>query len=196
MNDKLDKKIESILFWKAEPVKISDLSVVLSKNDSEIRAGLEELERKLADRGLSLIVTEDKVALVTSTDPECSSIIEGLQKEELTKDLSKAALETLSIILYRGPIRRADIDYIRGVNSQFTLRALLVRGLAERKQDKNDERAYIYEASVDTLAHLGVSRINDLPEYVEVNADINSFFDKKEENEIQEDELPDKTETE
>jgi len=177
MKENLEKKIESILFWKAEPIKVSELAQILQLKDREINEALKTLQERLSDRGLSLIINDNKVALVTC--PEASDIIEKLHKEELTKDLSKATLETLTIVLYRGPMRRSEIDYIRGVNSQFTLRALLVRGLIEKKIDEKDERAYIYSTTIDTLAHLGVSNVEELPDYESVNTDIDTFLESE-----------------
>lgn len=174
MLDQLEKQIESILFWKGEPVDISDLAKILSKDVSEIKNAISGLSEKMSGRGISVISNNNEVCLMTSS--ENSELIERLQKEELTKDLSKAALETLTIILYRGPIKRSDIDYIRGVNSQFTIRILLVRGLITKKQDPKDERAFLYESTIDTLAHLGVQKVVDLPEYEKVNSDINKFL--------------------
>jgi len=174
MDNELEKQIESVLFWKAEPLTVSELTKILSAKSSEVAAAIENLKVNLANRGISLITNNDEVYLVTS--PESAKLIERLQKEELTKDLSRAALETLSIILYRGPLKRSDIDYIRGVNSQFILRVLLVRGLIDKKIDPKDERAYIYSPTIDTLAHLGVQSVRDLPEYSQVNTDIESFL--------------------
>jgi segregation and condensation protein B len=127
---KLESQIEAILFWKAEPVSIKKLATLLNKTEEEIKAALIFLRGALNERGITLVQLEDEVTLGTSK--EASELIESLTKEELTKDLGKAGLETLSIILYQGPISRAEIDYIRGVNSQFILRNLLIRGLIER----------------------------------------------------------------
>lgn len=182
MTENLEQKIESVLFWKAEPVKISELAKMFEVNQTEINTSIENLKLSLDNRGISIIINDETVSLVTA--PESAEIIQKLQKEELTKNLSKAALETLSIIMYRGPIKRSDIDYIRGVNSQFTLRALLVRGLIDKKQDKNDERAYVYNVSTDTLAHIGVSSVNDLPEFESVNSDIDNFLNSNDNEEI------------
>jgi segregation and condensation protein B len=176
-NELLEKQIESILFWKAEPVTFSDLAKILQVPVETIKESAQNLLLKTRDRGMVLIVNNEEISLVTS--PETSELIEKLQKEELTKDLSKAALETLSIILYRGPMKRADIDYIRGVNSQFILRILLIRGLIDKKVDEKDERAYVYTASTDALAYLGVQQVKDLPQYEEVNRDIDTFLEKQ-----------------
>ena len=75
------------------------------------------------------------------------------------------SLETLSVIAYKGPIRRSEIDYIRGVNSSFMVRNLLMRGLVERMRDSKDSRLYIYRISREFLKFLGITSISDLPEY-------------------------------
>lgn len=166
-------KIEAILFWKAEPVSIKKLGQLLNAGVKKIRDGLAELGSALEGRGLALVQTDDDVMLGTAK--EMSLLIEHLTKEELSRDLGKAGLETLSIILYQGPISRADIDYIRGVNSQFILRNLLIRGLVERVDNPKDARGYLYKTTLDLLAHLGVSNIADLPEYDQVRQDIDTF---------------------
>jgi segregation and condensation protein B len=109
------------------------------------------------------------------TAKELSSLIEQLTKEELTRDLGKAGLETLSIVLYQGPISRADIDYIRGVNSQFILRNLLIRGLVERVDNPADARSFLYQTTLQLLSHLGISKREDLPEFDKVREDIAAF---------------------
>lgn len=176
----LDAKIESILFYKGEPIKIKDLAKIFDVDKTEIEKSLEILQEKLSGRGLYLILNQDEVLLATS--PETSEIIKSIRKEEMTKDLSKAALETLSIIMYRGPLKRSEIDYIRGVNSQFIIRLLLVRGLIEKSTDPKDERAYVYRASFDLLAHLGLSKVEDIPEYENVNAEIDNFIAQESES--------------
>jgi segregation and condensation protein B len=180
-NLELQNKIESILFWKGEPVKFTDLCSILDIKEKDLISALESLSRALNNRGVSIITEDNKVVMTTSSSS--SEIIEKLQKEELTKDLSKAALETLSIIVYRGPLKRSQIDYIRGVNSQFSLRTLLIRGLIEKKNDPNDERAYIYKSSLELLSHMSIQKISDLPQYAEVNADIDNFLNSDNEDE-------------
>jgi segregation and condensation protein B len=169
----LSARLEAILFWKAEPVSFKKLAQLLSISEIDVKAGLIELEKSLQGRGLSLVQTDTEVMLGTSK--ELSPLIEQLTKDELSRDLGKAGLETLAIVLYQGPISRADIDYIRGVNSQFILRNLLIRGLVERVDNPTDARSFLYKTTLDLLAHLGISKIEDLPEYANVRADIESF---------------------
>lgn len=168
----LSQKIEAILFWKAEPLSIKKLSTILNVERESIIEGLKELEKNLAGRGIVLIQTDEEVTLGTAK--EASALIEQLTTEELSRDLGKAGLETLSIILYQGPISRTDIEYIRGVNSQFIIRNLLVRGLIERLE-KTDSRGFLYSSSLDLLSHLGLSKITDLPEYDKVREELKSF---------------------
>lgn len=169
----ISQKIEAILFWRAEPVFIKKLATLLGEKPEIVKQGLIELENDLKGRGIALVQTDDEVMLGTAK--ELSSLIEQLTKEELTRDLGKAGLETLSIILYQGPITRAEIDYIRGVNSQFIVRALLIRGLIQRIDNPKGERSFLYKPTIDLLTHLGIKKIEDLPEFVEVKRDIETF---------------------
>lgn len=165
----LDNQIEAILFWKGEPQSIKRLAENLGKKEDEILASLEVLKEKIKDRGVELIYKNDEVMLGTAA--KLSHIIERLVKEELVRDLGKAGLETISIIAYKGPISRAEIDYIRGVQSTFILRNLQIRGLVERIENEKDKRSFLYRPTFELLQFLGVSKIEDLPEFEKVKAE-------------------------
>ena len=167
----LESKIEAILFFKGEPVSRKKLSEILSAGQVEINEGIEKLKENLQNRGITLIENGNDITLGTA--PELSKMIEDLQKEELNKDLSKASLETLSIVLYKNGVSRAEIDYIRGVNSSFTLRALSVRGLVEKTVDEKDNRRFIYKPSFELLSFMGVKSVEELPDWAEVSNSVN-----------------------
>ena len=167
----LELKIEAILFFKGEPVSIKRLEDILKVPKNEIKDAIFNLKNNLENRGIVLLEKENEITLGTA--PEFSALIENLQKEELNRELSKASLETLSIILYKNGVSRAEIDYIRGVNSSFTLRALSVRGLVEKTLDPKDNRRYIYNPSFDTLSFMGIKSVEELPDWGEVNNSIN-----------------------
>ena len=167
----LEQKIEGILFFKGEPVSLKKLEDTLKVSKEEISQAILNLKNILANRGITLIEKEKEITLGTA--PELSKLIEDLQKEELNKELSKASLETLSIVLYKNGVSRAEIDYIRGVNSSFTLRALSVRGLVEKTVDTKDNRRYIYKPSFELLSFMGVKSIEELPDYAEVSSSLN-----------------------
>lgn len=178
----LDAKIEALLFFKAEPVKISWLAETLGVSEDEVHEALSLLQMKLSERGIVSIFKDDEVTLGTA--PEMSELIEKISKEDLSRDLGKAALETLTIVLYKGPIARSEIDFIRGVNSNFILRSLQARGLVERITGESGERSFLYRPTFELLAHLGITRIEDLPEYGEfrtrVEESIEEFTSKNE----------------
>ncbi len=184
----LEQHIEAILFWKGESVTIAWLAKALGATPEETEAGLGALETSLAQRGIRLIRFENEVALTTAA--KLSPLIEKLTREELVRDLGRAGLETLSIILYRGPIARRDIDFIRGVNSQFIVRNLLVRGLIERVANPEDERSFLYKPTLDLLSHLGLEKLELLPEYEKVRAELEEWKKEEAKNESAEGALP------
>jgi segregation and condensation protein B len=110
-----------------------------------------------------------------ATAPESAPVIEKISKEEINRDLSKAAAETLAIVLYQGPIAKSKIDYIRGVNSVFILRNLQIRGLVEKTEHPEDKRSYLYQPTFELLSYLGVTKKEDLPEYGTVEKKIEEF---------------------
>jgi segregation and condensation protein B len=173
MQNNLEKQIEAILFWKGEPVSIKKLSAIFEKTEEEISAALANLETNLSERGIILVRKENEVALGTSK--EASELIEKLTKEELVKDLGKAGLETLSIIIYQGPISRAEIDYIRGVQSNFILRNLMIRGLVEKVTNPTDQRSFLYKPTFEMLSYMGIAKIEDMPEFAQAKNEIESY---------------------
>lgn len=163
--DNLSAKIEAVLFAYGEPISIERLAKILKITSAELETALKDLETELSrqERGIVLIKNGGKIQLATK--PELTSLLEDIIKQEFTEDLTPTALETLSIIAYAGPISRADIEYIRGVNSSFTIRNLLLRGLVERTTDPKRANAYIYTASFDLIKRLGILKVEDLPDY-------------------------------
>ena len=184
-----EQKIEAVLFWKGEPMSRKKLSEVLKVELVEINEAVLKLKESLQNRGVALIEKGDPARnafniadaggeVMLGTAPEMSELIESLQKEELNKDLSKAALETLSIVLYKNGASRSEIDYIRGVNSSFTLRALSVRGLVEKTTDAKDSRKFIYKPTFELLSFMGVKSVEELPEYGSVNKEIEGIAEE------------------
>lgn len=173
MENNIEQKIEAILFYKNQNLKIKDLAKFLKTQEPEIKKGLSKLKESLKERGITLVEKEYEVMLATA--PEFSELIEEIEKEEINKKLSKASLETLSIILYKSGASRAQIDFTRGVNSNFTLRKLSTRGLIEKVPDKEDSRKYIYKPTLNLLAFLGVKSVKELPSYEETKQQLENM---------------------
>lgn len=163
MSITLAQKIESILFYTTEPMSIKKLSKVLGVSAKQVEVALDDLNEALSGRGIILIRNNDEAML--GTHPETHAIIEQQRKEELGGTLSKAALETLTIVAYRNGITKSEIDYIRGVNSNFILRNLMMRGLIERTDNPADKRSPLYQPTLDTLRYLGISTVTELHDY-------------------------------
>lgn len=167
----LDVLIEAVLFYKATPQKKSSLQKLFGMQDGEewTRA-LEQLKGRLATGAIRLVETETELSL--STAPELSEFIETLRKTELKGDIGKAGAETLAIILYREPITRAEVDRIRGVNSSFIIRNLLVKGLILREATGN---TFQFRITPELLQHLGTPSKSELPRFSEFMNAIETF---------------------
>lgn len=163
----LSSRLEALLFAAGEPLTKKRLASLLDTSAANVDDALNALRISLEDRGLMLIEAGEDVELRTS--PDAADTIQKLRESELSRDLGKASLETLALILYKGGASRGDIDWVRGVNSGAAIRALLMRGLVERTEDAHDKRRAFYKPTVDALAHLGVGNLTDLPRYAELH---------------------------
>jgi segregation and condensation protein B len=180
----IEKQIESILLFKNEPVTVKEISALLDKKPDEVKDALKKLQGFYKDRGLTLITNGEEFSL--GTHPDNSALIEKIQKDELSRELGRAGLETLAVILYRGPISRREIDQIRGVNSGFILRALLIRGLVERTDSIAGERSFTYKPTLKLLQHLGVRSQEELPAFDQAFKKMEEFV-KQAENQSNDD---------
>lgn len=161
----IDVLIEGLLFYKSAPQKKQTIIKLFEISPEDLAAAVVILRERLQGGATRLLETEGELQLVTA--PELGPIIEALRKNELKADIGKAGAETLAIILYQEPISRAEIDRIRGVNSSFILRNLLIRGLVERAPSQN-KTGYVFTISTALLAHLGVSHKHELPDFANI----------------------------
>lgn len=157
--------LETILFAYGEPIAVEKLAKIAKEKKDAVISSLKELQEEYKERGLALV--SHKNSWQMGTNPQNTGYIEEIVKSDMTGELSRSALETLTIIAYKGPLSRSEIEYIRGVNSTFTLRTLAMRGLVEREENPKDARGFVYHVSIPFLRHLGLSRIEDLPKYSE-----------------------------
>ena len=163
----LDKKVEAILFFKGEEVSLNFLVKILEEKKKDIKEAILVLRERLENSALNLIEVNEKYLL--STRKEASSLIEKMKEKEEFSELSPSALETLSIILYKEEISRAELDLIRGVNSSYILRNLLIRGLIEKKNENGSTK---YIPTTDLLSFLGIESTNKMPAFEEVRKKI------------------------
>ena len=166
----LKTKIESLLFISAKPITVKQLSDITGKSASEIKQAGNELveDYKKEKRGIQIIKNGLKYQMVSSQ--ENTKLVQEFIKNETTGELSRPSLETLTIIAYRGPISKLDLDRIRGVNCALILRNLLLRGLIETKIDKKKKEIY-YNVTFDFIRFLGINDIVELPDYEKLSKD-------------------------
>jgi segregation and condensation protein B len=155
-------RLEAMLFVVAEPVATAQLAAALETTTTEVEQGLRALEESLATRGLRVQRYAGRVQLTTA--PEFAALIERFLGLEATTRLSRAALETLSIIAYQQPVTRPQVDAIRGVNSDGMMKSLLSKGLIqETGRADGPGRPILYSATPEFLQHFGINSIQDLP---------------------------------
>jgi segregation and condensation protein B len=166
-------RIEALLFALGRPLSRAELCKKLELRAEDLAEAIALLKEKNAERGIALVDDGNMLELRSARD--AAELIERVRKEEYAREIGRAGLEVLAAILYRGPLSRADIDFIRGINSSQTLRTLLMRGLIRKTPKPNDERSFLYEPTVELLATLGVTERAELPEYEEMRAKLSEL---------------------
>lgn len=155
--------LESLLFVASGPVTPSRLATALETTTAVVENLLQTLEREYAPRGLRLQWSGGAVQLTTA--PESATAVERFLGLEMTTRLSQAALEALAIIAYMQPVTRPQIDQIRGVNSDSSLRVLLSQGLIEEVgRMETPGRPILYGVTPEFMQHFGLSRLEELPD--------------------------------
>lgn len=164
----LSAQLEALLFVASAPVPPLQLAETLQISVQEVEAGLRCLEQLYSqNRGLRIQWHGGRAQLTSA--PEYGAVVEKFLGFESTVRLSRAALETLSIVAYRQPITRPGIDAIRGVNSDGVLKSLLSKGLVvEVGRTEGPGRPILYGSSAEFLQHFGLSSLDQLPPFERV----------------------------
>ncbi|HZJ41318.1 MAG TPA: SMC-Scp complex subunit ScpB [Candidatus Saccharimonadales bacterium] len=160
----LKAQLESLLFVSIKPLSLKELVATLNVKPKEAELALAELaaDYKLAESGLALIKNNNQYQLTTNS--ENAALVKDFLKSETSGELSQPSLEALTIIAYRGPISKLELEKIRGINCSLIIRNLLIRGLIEEKFEKNKQENY-YTVSLDFIRFLGLGEISQLPDY-------------------------------
>src|SRR3989339_222278 len=155
--------IESILFVASKPLTIQKIAKALGADNSKVEEVLLILEQKYTDTsGIHISRVGDSVQMVTN--PDNTDVVEKFVKNEVQGELTKAQLETLTVVAYRGPITRPELEQIRGVNCAVIIRNLMIRGLVEEKE-RDSELLPVYHISMEALRQLAVTNTSELPNF-------------------------------
>src|SRR3989304_3935798 len=154
--------IESILLVAEKPVSIKELANISSCVVPEVQKAFADLINDYKDRGIKVIRKGEHFHIVSA--PENAQFVAKYLNEELRHDLSQPAMETLAIITYKQPLTRLDIEEIRGVNSEYLLRNLMIRGLiTEVGRKEAVGRPILYGTTMEFLQYFGLENENQLP---------------------------------
>jgi segregation and condensation protein B len=164
--------VESLLFTNGEPLSVSRIAKLLESSETEIEAALTVLGERYLDPLSGLMLVRHGKSVEIATRAENAGPVEELIRTDREENLGKATLEVLAIVAYRGPVTRAKIDAIRGVNCSFALRTLLLRGLVDRHTNPLDNREYEYAPSFRLLELLGIGSLAELPGYADLSRDV------------------------
>ena len=154
--------IEALIFAAKQPVSVAQLSEASGLSNSEVESALESLEARMTAGGLRIQHHRGRLQMVSA--PAAAPYVEVMLGLEVNLRLSQAALETLSIIAYAQPVTRPQIEAIRGVNSDSTIRTLLSAGLVEDAGRADTlGRPILYRTTFEFLQQFGLESAEDLP---------------------------------
>ena len=178
-------KIEAVLFASGVPVSLEDLQKICELSEYETNQGISDLisEYQEKQNGFTILEkeTSGKKMVQLVTNELASPFVIKLNKNILEGELSPVSLETLSIVAYKGPLSRAEIDDIRGANSSYILKTLMIRGLIERYPHPERKNSFLYEISFDLLKLLGINKTDNLPDFEKLHSLTFKDIIKKEE---------------
>jgi segregation and condensation protein B len=163
----IEKEIEAIIFAAAEPLDVDTIESKLSKK-TNIHKSLEKLKTEYLNRGINLVCISKKWSFRTS--PNLSNLM--TQDKTVEKKLSKAAVETLSIIVYHQPVTRAEIEEIRGVAFGTNTLEILMELNWVKPGGRKDlpGKPIQYVTTEDFLSHFNLQKLSDLPTVDELGA--------------------------
>lgn len=168
----LIRDVESLLFVAAKPLAVKKLAELTGSQPDTVEAAIAELKQEYNrdEKGVQLQHHGQYVQMVSS--PLSAKVVAAFVKDEQSGELTDPAIETLTIVAYRGPVTKSELDQIRGVNCSLILRHLMIKGLVEAVEDKA-QMITSYVVTLDFLRFLGVRSADELPEYAQLRNDDN-----------------------
>lgn len=170
MSDTLKSKIESLLFIAGRPLSLKKIAEILDAKKDDVEKEAKELLQDYATSGRGIHIMKDGTSLQMATTPNNAKLIQDFIKSEQTGELTRPSLETLTIVAYRGPISKTELEQIRGVNCSLILRNLMIRGLVEANFDRK-LKTTVYSITMPFLEFLGISSAEELPDFEKLHSD-------------------------
>ena len=163
----IEREVEAVVFAAAEPLSIETIESKISKNTDVLKI-LNKLQNHYSNRGINLVCISNKWSFRTAQN--LSSLMS--QQKTVEKKLSKAAIETLAIIVYHQPVTRAEIEEIRGVAFGTNTLEILMELNWVKPQGRKDipGKPIQYGTTDDFLSHFNLQKLSDLPTIDELGA--------------------------
>lgn len=180
--DFLLNHIEALIFCSPSPIKLADLKACLSEMfnadvpEEDIQNAITKLEEKYANDEFSFQIFKSVGGYQFLTKPAYQTSIGIMLKQQSKKRLSTSAMETLSIIAYKQPISKTEVENIRGVNCDYAIQKLLDKGLIEiRGKAETIGRPMLYGTSAKFMEYFGINDINELPTPKDFTQEVNTI---------------------
>jgi segregation and condensation protein B len=172
MDDQLQNyksAIEAILFVSEKPVVLDQLKDVFPElKPSQIHDVIKQLQEEYVNREAGMVIVEIAGGFQMLSNSHVAAYIREFYKTKTKEKLSKPALESLAIIAYKQPVGRAEVEVIRGVNSDGTIAHLLNKGLIKITGRKEvPGRPFLYGTTKEFLEYFGLKSLEDLPKIEE-----------------------------
>ena len=167
-NMDLKSNIEALLFVAGKPMSVKKIGELVNSKEVEVAYALSELQEKYVASASGIQIFSTGTQWQMGTAGDCAPIVGEFVKQEFAGELTRPQLETLTVIAYRGPISKQELEIIRGVSCSLIIRNLSIRGLVDEEYDQKFKQNK-YRVSMDFLRHLGINQVEALPEYNELH---------------------------
>lgn len=155
---------EALLFLSGEPLTLSSLKGIVEMDEPEIKRLMDELAGDYANRDGGILITDVAGGYRMTTNPRFAPWVKKMLGSQLSGRLSIAALETLAIIAYKQPLIKAEVEQIRGVNSDGVIKTLLDRRLIKMVGKKEAPgKPMLYGTTREFLQYFGLKELSELP---------------------------------
>jgi segregation and condensation protein B len=164
----LEAKIEALLAVAPRPLDIKKIAELTGAKKDEVRGAVANLSDRLKTVGSGVVIVhiDDEVRMASA--PDTTAIVEAFVKDETAGELTRPQLETLTVIAYRGPVSKAELEQIRGVNCTMIIRNLMMRGLVDEHPENGLAQ---YSVSMEFMRFLGAASVAELPDYENLRRD-------------------------
>ena len=185
--DFLQNHIEALIFCSPSPIKMGELKSCLTEMfnadvpEEDIAGALERLIEKYQHDDFAFQLNKSAGGFQFLTKPAYQASIGIMLKQQSKKRLSTSAMETLSIIAYKQPVSKTEVETIRGVNCDYAIQKLLEKGLIEiQGKGESVGRPLIYGTSEKFMEYFGVSDLNELPTPKDFSQEVNTIGESPE----------------